>query len=99
MVTDREKEKFAQSIEKWGIVSQILMLAEESGELTVAALHYVRNKKQVEAEDHLAEEIADVELMIDEIKFALLLGTKVQAYRETKLERLEQYLARARALF
>jgi len=91
-VTEQEKSKFVESINKWGLASQILMLAEESSELTVAALHYLRDKKQLDAEQKLAEEIADTELMIDEIKFALLLEVKVQAFREAKLKRLEQYL-------
>lgn len=90
--TQNEISKFVKSIEKWGLASQIAMLAEESSELTVACLHYLRTRKQSEAEQNLVEEIADVELMIDEIKFVLLLEDKVQAVREKKLKRLEEYL-------
>jgi hypothetical protein len=36
-VTEQEKSKFVESINKWGLASQILMLAEESSELAVAA--------------------------------------------------------------
>jgi hypothetical protein len=91
-ITEQEKSKFVESVNKWGLHSQILMLAEESSELTVAALHYLREKKKADAEAQLAEEIADTQLMIDEIKFALCLEDMVQSYREAKLKRLEQYL-------
>ena len=86
------EEKFTKSLEKWGLASQILMLAEESSELAVACLHYLRNKKREKGFLELVEEIADVELMIEEIKFYLKIDRMVQNYRDGKLNRLEQYL-------
>lgn len=87
------KELFDKCKAKWGLDSQILMLAEECSELSVASLHFLRNLKQEGARDHLAEEIADVELMIDEIKHYLQLNTLVQMHMGSKLSRLEKRLS------
>jgi hypothetical protein len=87
-----EKELFFKSMEKWGYASQILMLAEESSELSVACLHSLRAKKEKARNSELAEEIADVEFMIAEIKYCLDLGPDVQLFREEKMKRLEEYL-------
>lgn len=86
------KEIFDKCKAKWGLESQILMLAEECSELSVACLHLLRNLKQEGGRDHLAEEIADVELMIDEIKYYLQLNTLVEMHMSDKLTRLEKRL-------
>lgn len=86
------QEKFLKALDKWGLTSQILMLAEESSELSVACLHYLRNKKNQVGFRELTEEIADVEIMIEEIKFYLKIDQWVQEFRAEKLNRLEQYL-------
>jgi NTP pyrophosphatase (non-canonical NTP hydrolase) len=91
MSTELE-QKFVRTLEQWGLASQIAMLAEESSELSVACLHYLRTNKRQEAESELAEEIADVELMVEEIKFYLHNEKTVQEFRQKKLNRLEQYL-------
>lgn len=75
---------------KWGLFSQILMLAEESAELTQASLHLFRNIKQMNSIDRLAEEIADVEIMIAEIKYYFNLDRPVEEYKQSKIERLKK---------
>lgn len=92
MASVHEKELFLQSIAKWGLETQILMLAEESAELSVACLHSLREKKKLEAFDELAEEMADVELMMQEIEYVLDLGKEMQKFRVVKVARLEEYL-------
>lgn len=86
-----EEKIFIKSVTKWGLTSQMLMLAEEAGELSTTVLHCLRSKK-VDAETHLAEEIADCQLMIDEIIFILHLEEQTQKVREIKLKRVEDYL-------
>lgn len=88
----KEEDIFTASVKKWGLRSQILMLAEEASELSVACLHWLRKKKQCYAAASLAEEMADCELMLDEIKLALGFQSWCQQFREDKLTRLEQYL-------
>ena len=69
MKTNLEMQLFKESIKLWGINSQILMLAEESSELSVACLHLLReSKEQNESFHNFAEEIADVEFLIAEMK-------------------------------
>ena len=86
-----KQELYEKCLEKWGLLSQILMVAEESCELTHAALGLNRASKQEGALDHFAEEIADVELMIDEMKHYYHyenLRERVDAWRLEKEERL-----------
>lgn len=83
---------FDKCLAKWGLNSQILMLAEEAGELSVATLHLLRDKKRKEALNNFAEEIADVELMLQEIKYYLNISDLIKKYRKQKIERLEALL-------
>lgn len=70
MVTPSDQALFDQIKKKWGLSSQIAMLAEESAELSVAACHLNRaNRDYEESLKQLAEEIADVELMIAEFRY------------------------------
>jgi hypothetical protein len=52
-----EKELFFKSMEKWGYASQILMLAEECGELSVVCLHSLRARK--EKKDTIGKSLED----------------------------------------
>ena len=88
-----EKDVFERSVKAWGVKSQILMLAEECGELSVATLHLLRNLKQENVLQHFAEEIADVEFMIAEMKHVLPdLESMVAVWRMRKETRLRKIL-------
>jgi len=100
------KEMFDKSREKWGLTSQLLMLAEESSELSVASLHMVRNIKNDTEEKRLktlvdfANEITDVQFMIDEMIYYFKNETVgdvsffnlIIATRKHKEKCLEKYL-------
>lgn len=95
MVSQEEKEIFKQCFAKWGIDSQLIMLMEESAELTQATTKLFRvagNPNFNEKLSHFAEEIADIELMIDEFVDFWSLQELVQAWRSKKLERLKEIL-------
>ena len=62
-----ETDLFDRCLKAWGLNAQLLMLAEESSELSTATLHLLRTKKA--NIENFAEEIADVELMLSEIKY------------------------------
>ena len=85
---------YDKALLKWGLVSQLMMLAEESSELSVSALHMTRNLKNKEkALESLAEEIADVQLMIDEILYYFPeLPSKVAINQAHKIKRLAEFL-------
>lgn len=84
-----------QAIETYGVQAQCDVAIEEMAELTKAIVKIRRvaddyGKTQV-ALDNLLEEIADVDIMIDQLK--IMWGPKqVEEYRRKKLERLEKRL-------
>jgi len=87
------KEMFDKSRVAWGLESQILMLVEELNELSVASLHLLRNLKDKEQSfKNFAEEIADVEFMLDEMKYYFSNVSLIAYYRKKKEERLEKIL-------
>lgn len=95
-VEERSDVIFKRCLEMWGLDAQLLMLAEESSELTQASLKMLRDKAAGNPLFRLAEEIADVELMIDEVKYYFVgLDSMVSNYRREKLERLEKLLNEA----
>lgn len=56
---------YAQAEAKWGAEFQFLILAEEASELSAAVLHFLRGGDIEE----LLGEIADVQLMLEQIKW------------------------------
>lgn len=63
------KEVYDRCLQLWGLDSQLTLTVEELVELAQAILHLRRNVKQIESIEHFAEELADVELMLDEMKY------------------------------
>lgn len=64
------KQMFDESREKWGLGSQIAMFVEEANEASVAAMHLMRlNKPYDESLRNFAEELADLQFMIDEMVY------------------------------
>lgn len=57
------EELYAQSVEKWGFGLQLLLLMEESSELCGATSHFLRTDNL----DEMAEEIADVQIVIEQV--------------------------------
>jgi len=80
-----------KAIAKWGRTSQIDMLQEECAELIVAINKYKRNN--VGTIEAVLEEIADVEIMIDQIKVLLEVNElRVDVFKEKKIDRLKDML-------
>lgn len=87
------RQMFDLSRERWGLASQILMLVEELNELSVASLHLLRaNKPHQEALERFAEEIADVEFMLSEMKYYYQNLRWGKQYRKEKEKRLTELL-------
>ena len=84
-----------QAIETYGVQAQCDVAVEEMAELTKAIMKIRRvaddYEKTQAALDNLLEEIADVDIMIDQMK--IMWGPKqVEEYRKKKLERLKRRL-------
>jgi len=90
MTSERRKEIEGRAIRTYGEQPQVDVAIEEMSELTKAILKYRRaeNKNKNEAEyleDDIIEEIADVQIMLDQMRI-IFGGTSSQ--EEYKLNRL-----------
>lgn len=84
-----DRALFFESLLKWGIESQFLMVVEECAELQHVILKRFRGQQN---DNKLAEEIADVQFMIDEIITVMGLENMVATWRTIKRNRLEGLL-------
>lgn len=93
MITQTDREKLYEvAFTKWGMPSQMAMLAEECCELAKVALKYPRLINGTSKVD-LIEEIADVEIMIEQVKHCLELSPlEIDKVKEIKLKRLSDIL-------
>ena len=79
-----EQRIYRAALAAWGADAQTLMVFEEMAELQKELCKAARGKDNREA---IAEEIADVEIMLEQMKEMLHCGDKVAKIREEKLER------------
>lgn len=82
---------YKRAYNKWGKNAQILMIIEEMSELSTELCHVIRNRGDG---FKVAEEVADVELMLEQIKYIFDIEKSVEAYKEQKLRRLEERLSK-----
>lgn len=78
-----------QAIVKYGKDAQIKMAIEEMSELTQALCKDFRGKGNAE---NIAEEIADVEIMIQQLQIIFNNRNDVNRFYEFKIKRLKNYL-------
>ena len=76
-----------RAIEKFGATEQENLAIEECSELIQAISHKHRGR-----EHNIAEEIADVEIMLDQLRIINDCFYEVANIKEIKLERLEERL-------
>lgn len=90
------RDTLREAIKIWGVPSQIGMFHEEIGELLQAVNKFDR-KGDWESRDNLMEEIADVEIMIEQLKLIMKSNANagVHVHKRKKLirlkERIEKY--------
>lgn len=84
----KKKELYEDAIKEWGVELQLLMLQEECGELISAVSRYWRKRENSFLK--LAEEIADVEIMIEQTKQALFYGLDVDRVNIAKRKKLKR---------
>ena len=82
---------YKRAVDTWGTESQMNMMTEEIGELLQAISKFRRsyNKSEETKQDafnHLCEETADVENMINQFRY-MLDNELIDKYKEEKLER------------
>lgn len=83
-----ENELYQKAFEKWGD-KQLVVAIEELAELQKELTKALRGMPCI---NNISEEVADVEIMLEQIKQIFRLGISVEAVKENKLKRLEERL-------
>ena len=80
------------AIERYGVRTQFVVAIEEMSELQKELCKVLRTGAALRGwgTEHIAEEIADVEIMLDQMQIIFGLQDRVEQWRERKLERLEE---------
>lgn len=84
----RETDVFKAAIEVFGEAAQVTMVFEEMAELQKELCKWMRNGNSVELTHNIAEEIADVEIMLDQMKLIFGCALLSLSYRREKVARL-----------
>ena len=83
------KELYDKALIKCGLEKQLIVAVEEMAELQKELTKILRGQGD---SDRLAEEVADAEIMIEQIRYFYGLGLSVETVKELKLKRLEKRL-------
>ena len=91
-MTDTELEICRKAIDHWGKDAQERLFYEEVGELmqAISKMHRKLCGDMENEFDHIAEEIADVEICLAQLKLMYGLDDKVAFFRAAKIRRVEQ---------
>jgi len=90
--TENEVKIMQTALDQWGLNAQVGQTIEECAELIVVLQKYI-NRTDRPGVDEILDEIADVEMMLAQMR--LILGIDDDALRkriEDKFERLNEYL-------
>jgi NTP pyrophosphatase (non-canonical NTP hydrolase) len=95
---ENTKEIFEKAIEVWGVRSQLEMAQEESTELALAIRKFIRQQNDEKFDDMIGE-IADVEIMISQLKLMFpAIQEKVDTMKSFKINRLKERIIEATRL-
>lgn len=86
-MNDSETEVLKKAIDYYGIAMQLTVAIEEMAELQKELTKAIRS---IPCTQNIAEEIADVEIMIAQLKLIFGLQFQVEEWREKKIERLQR---------
>lgn len=89
MDSKNEINIFEQAIKTYGEEAQVKMVLEEVAELQKEICKLWRGRDNIQA---IAEEVADVGIMLDQLKLILDITEDVQQFREKKITRLKERL-------
>ena len=91
--TEVEVKTMQTCLDKWGLKPQVGQAIEECAELIVALQKYINRTPQVDMIENILDEIADVEIMLAQMR--LVLGISDSTLRERieyKFEKISRYL-------
>lgn len=99
MINEQERNIEYVALYTYGFEKQIDLMIEEMSELTKALLKLRRfdgnDTEYMKRHAHVCEEIADVEIMLDQMKICFGEGN-VSEWKEDKLDRLRKRLLKIR---
>lgn len=84
-----ESEVLQRALDTYGSLPQIVMIFEEMSELQKELCKYLRGKYSLE---NIAEEIADVEIMLEQMMMLFCCADDVRDWRRRKVARLKKRL-------
>ncbi len=90
MEKEQEHKIYTDAIEFFGVTSQKIMVIEEMSELTKELCKELRGRGDV---DHIAEELADVEVTLAQIKMIYNIHQEVENQKDFKLKRFAKNMA------
>lgn len=85
----KEREIYQAALEKWGADAQTLMVFEEMAELQKELCKNARGKDN---RGSIAEEIADVQIMLEQMIVLHDCRAMVRTYKTAKIKRLQERL-------
>lgn len=85
MFTERQEKVLRAAIETFGPDAQMKMLLEEMSELQKEICKHWRGYNNI---PHIAEEVADVEIMLEQVKMIYNIAEDVEKMKEFKVKRL-----------
>jgi hypothetical protein len=88
-VNGTERKVFEAAIQHYGVEAQQKLVLEEMSELQKEICKMWRGRDNI---DHIAEEVADVEITLDQLKLMLNIEYKVFDFRQQKVQRQVQRL-------
>jgi len=89
---EARKEIYQNALSKFGLLSQMVVALEELSECQKEICKCMRGIADL---DHLAEEIADATIMLEQMRLALDLNDAVSQKMDEKVLRLQEKIARA----
>lgn len=81
------KELYQQVTDKWGVDAQLTKAIEELSELIK---EICKDKLDIGITENIAEEVADVEIMCEQLRFIYGFDDAVDTWKEYKLNRLRE---------
>lgn len=84
-----------KALEAFGAEAQITMVFEEMAELQDVLCKFLRGRVDASTSTHIAEEIADVEIMLCQMVMLFDCPRQVETFRRYKLERLAERIKEA----
>lgn len=90
MTLEERQQAYQKFIDNWGVTQQLVMVLEECSELQKEITKYIRGNGNL---SNLEEEIADVEIMLEQLKYIFNL-TSIDVMKQIKIARAMRTLER-----